>query len=54
MHKFILSKQVTHADLLIVQVFDIADCDNPWTVFVETVDPGNPIPRLPTFEKESQ
>ncbi|ESO09431.1 hypothetical protein HELRODRAFT_97558 [Helobdella robusta] len=34
-------------------IHEIAENDNPWTVFIETVNPGAPAPSLPHFEKEN-
>jgi len=34
-------------------VQDLADNENPWTVFVETVNPESGLEELPSFDKES-
>ncbi|XP_064631404.1 ubiquitin carboxyl-terminal hydrolase 7-like isoform X2 [Lineus longissimus] len=33
---------------------EIADNDNPWTIFVQTLDPESLIDKLPVFDKESR
>lgn len=37
-----------------MQVLDIAENDNPWTLFVETLNPESGLKELPQFDKESK
>jgi ubiquitin carboxyl-terminal hydrolase 7 len=34
-------------------VQELADNENPWTVFIETVEPGSSVQALPAFDKDS-
>jgi hypothetical protein len=37
-----------------VQIQDLADQENPWTVYVETLSPDSGLKELPPFDKESR
>lgn len=39
--------------MFLLQVLDVADNENPWTVFVETLNPESGLKELPQFDKDS-